>query len=189
MSGFDDFLGLRAQDFSDTRLVAFAGVSGSGKTSCMNFLSRIHADYAGADVFHINPGDAGGVMTPGTHRLLCVDDVVTMGEFAAVLGFVYRGGRAVITSHLPVAVLQAARLFGKARIFSTDRDAAKLARWLDAQGIGYSTGVLRAYTARYRASYTDMRLILDHTGETGDFDRAFHDFHKFCRIDPCPERG
>lgn len=187
--GFDDFLGLRAMDFSTARLVAFAGVSGSGKSSCMDFLTRIHADYAGADVFHINPGRAGGMQLPGPHRLLCADDVLTMAEFAAVLGFLRRGGRAVITTHLPRSVLQAARLFGPAHILRTDRDTAKLSRWLDARGIGHTRAVLADYAARYRASYTDMKLILEHTGETADFDRAYRGFHKFCRIDPCPERG
>jgi len=192
--GFDDFLGLRAQDFADVRLVAFAGVSGSGKTSCMDFLTRIHADYAGADAFHINPGMAnsgfaGGMVLPETRRLLCADDVLRLSEFADVLGFIRRGGRAVITTHLPVAVLRTARLFGPVRVFRTDSDAAKLTRWLDARRIGYSRDVLATYMARYRASYTDLRLILEHTGETVNFDRAFHSFHKFCRIDACPERG
>lgn len=187
--GFDDFLGLRAQDFADVRLVAFAGASGSGKTSCMDFLTRIHADYAGRDAFHINPGLSGGIELPGPHRLLCADDVVTMAEFGAVLSFLRRGGCAVITTHLPHTVLQAARLFGRARIFRTDRDATKLSRWLEARRIDCSPQVLADYVARYRASYTDMRLILEHTGETASFDRAFHSFHKFCKIDPCPERG
>lgn len=186
---FDDFLKLRAQDFTDVRLVAFAGASGSGKTSCMDFLARNHADYAGAEIFHINPGKAGRMQVPETHRLLCADDVLSLREFTAVLGFLRRGGRAVITTHLPVGVLHTARLFGTTRIFRTDRDTAKLSRWLDERRIACSPDVLRSYAARYRASYTDMRLILEHTGETENFDRAYHAFHKFCRIDHCPERG
>ena len=44
---FDDFLGLEGEDFRQTRLIVFAGISGSGKSTALKFLCDHHPAFSG----------------------------------------------------------------------------------------------------------------------------------------------
>lgn len=178
---FDDFLALDSRDFATMRLVAFTGVSGSGKSSCLSHLIKHHLSYAGCRLHLIRPGEE-PMTLPSTDQVLCLDEIITTTELIVLLGFLARGGRAIVATHLPIALLQLARFFGPACLMRTDRDGAKLGRHLAARGIGFTQAALDAFVARHGASYTTMQLILEHTREQKDFDRAFCHFNAFCRI-------
>ena len=178
---FDDFLALSRRDFTHTRLVAFTGVSGSGKSSCLNHLINHHPAYAGCSVHLIKPGVEPMVL-PSTDQVLCLDEIITTTEFIVLLGFLARGGRAIVASHLPMTMLQLARPFGRVCLMRTDRDGAKLGRHLAAQGISFTQAALDAFVAHHGASYTTMQLILEYSSEQNDFDRALCRFHAFCRM-------
>ena len=45
MTGFDDFLQLKAASFRSTRLAVFTGVSGSGKSTAIQWLIQHHPDF------------------------------------------------------------------------------------------------------------------------------------------------
>ena len=44
---FDDYLGLGREAFRRTRLIVFAGISGSGKSTALKFLCDHHPEFAG----------------------------------------------------------------------------------------------------------------------------------------------
>jgi len=47
---FDDFLSLSKQDFNNTRLLIFHGISGSGKSSNLNYTAHYHSSFQNQSV-------------------------------------------------------------------------------------------------------------------------------------------
>ena len=156
---FDDFLGLAARDFSAHRAVAFVGESGSGKSTAIHFLLQCHPDFQRGDVLVIDEAQTA--------------DLVRLWRPLA------RGAKALIASHLGAATLRACLPFPGVAVHRTDRDRAKIGRYLERIGVAASTEAVEAYVRRFGATYTDVDLILERfPGRT--FDQALAGFQRFC---------
>jgi len=155
---YDDFLGLLGRDFSRERLVLFCGASGSGKSSAIRFLLERHSHFGGGDVTVMDEVHAGNL-----HRLAA--------RAAA-------GGRLLAATHLPLGWMSA---LPRVAVFRTDRDRAKIARYLRARGVSASPEAVEAYVRRFGATYTDVDIILERY-PAPRFDVALARFERFCSL-------
>jgi len=158
---FDNFLNIQNGDLDHIQLVIFTGVSGSGKSTYMKHIAQHHNSQK---------------------DILFMDDITRIRDLFKITPQLVRGQRIVMGSHLPICVLRFLRMFGTQKIYRTDLCAGKLKRFLSAQNIRFSNNVLHRYIKNYRSNYTDMRLMMEHTQETKNFDKAFHRFQSYCQI-------
>lgn len=184
---FDDFLGLRSCAFDGVRLLVFAGVSGSGKSTAMRFLQREHPQFRGMPSTVLGPSTA--LNAPrDTRRLVLVEEVRQPGDLRAI-GWLLRSRHTVaVASHLPLAWYTPFRLAWRCRFFHTDRDTAKIARYLTRRRIGFTEAAVADYCRRYRASYLDAEHILERF-PLDDFDRAYSAFQRMCRMERVPQEN
>lgn len=110
-----------------------------------------------------------------------MDEIISVTDFLRVAGLLIRGNRVVAASHVPPVWLQPLRIFGKCKMLRTDRDAAKLALYLERQGVAFSHVAIERFVEKYGATYTDLDIILERTPEP-NFDQAFARFERLCSI-------
>jgi hypothetical protein len=99
----------------------------------------------------------------------------------AVVALLRRGNTVAMASHLPLACLWPLCAVWRTRLFATDRDAGKIVRYLRTKEVRFTEPVVQHYCRAYGASYLDVEHILERF-PAGDFDRAFHLFQRFCRL-------
>ena len=80
---FDDFLGLRGLELRGVRLLVFAGVSGSGKSTAMRFLEREHPQFRGMRGAALSPESAPDALGD-SRRFVLVEEVHRPRELKAV---------------------------------------------------------------------------------------------------------
>jgi hypothetical protein len=165
---FDDFLGLERRDFSAHRVVAFVGESGSGKSTAIGFLLEHHRDFLRAEVHVVDEA-----------RIV---DLLRLWQPIA------RGSRVLLASHAPAWIVRAALPFPGVSVFETDRDAGKIARYLGRRGVAASKQAVTAYVRRFRATYTDVDLILERFPGR-PFDAALARFERFCVLERAAQAG
>lgn len=158
---FDNFLNIRSGDLDHIQLVIFTGVSGSGKSTYMEHIAQHHNNY---------------------NDILFLDDITRIRDLFKIIPHLIRGQRIVMGSHLPIAALRFLRIFSTQKIYRTDLCAEKLKRFLSAQNITFTNNILHRYIKDYKSNYTDMRLMMEHTQETRNFDKAYHRFQSYCHI-------
>jgi hypothetical protein len=179
---FDDFLGLAGQSFDGVFLVVFVGESGSGKSTAMHYLETEHPSYAGRGCrwVRIAPGSSLSII-PNDAPIIFIDEIRSFGNLCRLFRSARRGARLVVASHVGGWAFLPFRLFGRVRIFRTDRAIAKLERYLQAQGVTFSAESLKRFASIYGATYTDLEIILERSGRR-DFDAALRKFETFDRL-------
>ena len=179
---FDDFLGLAGQSFDGVLLVVFVGESGSGKTTAMKYLETEHPSYSGRECqwVQILPG-VGFSVVPNAASVTFVDEIRSIRDVWRLFRSARRGARLVVASHVGGWAFLPFRLFGRVRVFRTDRAIAKLERYLQAQGVTYTAESLKRFASIYGATYTDLEIILERSGRR-DFDAALRKFETFDRL-------
>ncbi|QDU89670.1 hypothetical protein Pla175_30640 [Pirellulimonas nuda] len=177
---FDDFLGLRASTLHGVRLLVFAGVSGSGKSTAMRFLEREHPRFRGMPSTVLGPHPTPAALD-GSRRFVLVEEVHRPAELKGVARLLRLGHTVAVASHLPLAWYTPFRLAWRCRFFQTDRDAAKISRYLTGRRVRFTEAAVADYCRRYGASYLDAAHILERF-PLDDFDRAYGAFQRLCRI-------
>ena len=183
--GFDDHLGLLSRDLSGVRLVALHGVSGSGKSTAIARLLEVHPAFRDRPCCHVTgPGiDWRRLDLPA--ELVVVDECTALRDLLGLLRLLGRGHRVLAASHLPLASSAALGLRWPVVALPTDRDPAKIERYLAARGADFSAERVRALCARFGASYAWVDLILGFDGGL-DFDRAYDRFERCCKVETRP---
>ncbi len=178
---FDDFLNLAGQDLGGLRLIVFTGVSGSGKTTALRFLAESHASFRDRPRLQLGGLPALGDVPRVEHHLILCDEVRHAGQLAGLARLLRGRNTVAVASHLPPAVFWPFKIFGPTRLFRTDRDREKIVRHLQHQRLRFSRRAVDEYCRLYGANYLDLGHMLERfPGQ--DFDRAFHQFQKFCRL-------
>lgn len=178
----DDHLRLLERSFTDTRLLVFTGMSGSGKSTCIDLLLGEHPDLADLPYSRVGPAPIDWSATTIDTELVVVDELLELPELAHIASLLRRGHRVLAASHLSPLWVRAFGLFWPAEHYRTDDDTAKLITYLDRRGVPASDAAVRRYAAAHGANYTDLEIILEHTG-CDDFDRAFARFQQTASIE------
>lgn len=179
-----DFLDLANRSFAGVRLVVFAGVSGSGKSTSLEFLRRHHPDFAGPDWVSVTRGPDGLTVPACRGRAVAIDEIVTVGELRHVARLL-RHNRVLVATHLPLACYAPFAAWVRTRLFRTDRDAAKIGIVLERRGIRCSAAALRHYSRAHGANFLDVQHILERW-PSNDFDRSYAAFRRLCRVRHTP---
>lgn len=182
--GHVDFLGLAARSFAGVRLVVFAGVSGSGKSTAIEFLRRRHPDLAGPDWVSVTRGPGGLAVPRCRGGVVAIDEIVSVGELRHVARLL-RHNRVLVATHLPLACYAPFAACVRARLFRTDRDAAKIGIVLERRGIRCSAAALRHYCRAHGANFLDVQHILERW-PSDDFDRSYAAFRRLCHVRRTP---
>lgn len=177
---YGDFLGLAGRRFADARLVVFTGVSGSGKSTAIEFLLESHPDFAGLD-YELVAERPMSFRESYDAPLIVVDEVVEWQHVAALFRLLSRGHRLVVASHLPSIALKCLLAPWRGRYFCTDDDPSKISGYLEHLGVAASDEAVGRFCATYGATFTDADIILEQFGGT-DFDTALRRFERFCAI-------
>lgn len=185
----DDFLGLHARELAGLRSLVLCGRSGSGKSTLLADLLARHPAFSDATVHRL-------VERPLARQLpelargdvLLIDELQVLRDLALPLAAAARGARLLVASHLPVAAHLPLRLFGPLLVQRTDRDSAKLHRYLIRQGVSASPEEVTRFARRYGASYTDLDILLE-SYPTGPFARRLALFERSHAIELEPALG
>ena len=174
---FDDFLQLSNSSFEDARLLLFYGCSGSGKSSTLDFLARQHADFRDRPQCHLR-WESFPDRVPEVHsHVVFLDEIRRRRELRLVRRLLRNCNTVVAATHVAPVWFWPLRRFGKLVAYRTDRDATKIARYLQRLGVDYSDAVVRNYCRRYGATFTDVDCILE-AWPSCSFDRSFYHFHR-----------
>ncbi|HEX6179505.1 MAG TPA: hypothetical protein VF057_14170 [Thermoanaerobaculia bacterium] len=151
MTPFDDFLGLAEMDLSRYRTIIFHGRSGSGKSTAIHYLRE--------------------TMFPDAR---VIDEITTYRDLMKCR---FTGERLLVATHVAPGLI---RLLAPkpATVFHTDRDAAKIGRYLERLGVSVSAPTIDEYLRTFRATYTDADLIMERW-PAPSFDESFAKFQKF----------
>ncbi len=183
---FDDHLGLLEMDFAKVQLVVFHGASGSGKSTYLNELLRVHPDFCSRPAVVIGGGkiDWGSVQKPAT-ELVVVEELLENREVMDIAKLLRAGHRVMAASHLHPWITGLLGVTWPTVQFATDRDPTKIERLLSSRGIRYNPKTVAAFCKIHGATFTDVEIVLEHCGGH-DFDRAFQKFQRYCSIERRP---
>ena len=179
---FDDHLGLLSRDLSGLRLLALHGVSGSGKSTAIDWLLRAHPAFRGRPCSRVTGPGIDWRRLGLSSELVVVDECSAPRDLLGLVRLLGRGHRVLAASHLPLATSVALGLAWPVLALATDRDPAKIERYLAALGADFSAARVGALCQRSGASYAWVNLILDYDGGL-DFDRAYDRFERCCRVE------
>ena len=179
---FDDHLDLLACDFSGVRLLALHGVSGSGKSTAIAELLEAHSEFRERPCDRVAGPDIDWRRLDLSGELVVVDECTSLSDLCGLVRLLRRGHRVLAASHLPLWTSAVLGLVWPVLALATDRDPAKIERYLATRGVVFSAGRVRALCARFGASYAWADLILDHDGGL-DFDRAYDRFERCCQVE------
>lgn len=158
MTLYDDFLGLAGLDLSPYRLIVFHGRSGSGKSTAIRFLLDHQLRH---------------------ERIQVIDEIATIRELVNMRRVLRR--RSLVATHVsPLWVGLIAG--GDMKVFRTDTDGTKIARYLARLGVKASPAACDRYVREFGATYTDIDLILERC-PSPEFDISLSRFLKFHRIE------
>lgn len=171
---FDDTLGLGRETFPSARLIVFAGISGSGKSTALKFLCDHHPAFsAGTRQWLWMMGTVPDVRPIRGHRLVVVDELCHPRQLPVVARLLRQNQTVAVASHLRAAWFWPFRLAGVCRYYSTDCDRDKIARHLERLGVPHTAGAVTEFCRRHGASFVDLDCILErHPGRS--LDHALH---------------
>lgn len=178
---YDDFLGLNVQRFHRRDLIVFYGGSGSGKSTAIEFLLNNHPDFSDMEYFTMRPRISGWEAVPHNIEHVVVDEVFSLTDMTKIAAVLTKNRKVIVASHLQPVFFHLFFPHVNKKIFITDKESGKLASYLREKDITFSHAALERYVKRYKATYTDMEIILEHTKEN-DLDRALVKFEKFCSM-------
>jgi energy-coupling factor transporter ATP-binding protein EcfA2 len=173
-----DFLHLRHQSFSKHCLLVFTGASGSGKSTALRFLEETHPEFQNQQLSWILGSPISWETAEIDATTVFIDELHNLKDAARTYWLVATGKRVVVASHLPGWVFWPLRVLGRVAIFKTDTQTEKLDHYLRHRQIEFSPEALRAFASKYRATYTDLEIILERSpGQS--FDQALKSFERF----------
>ena len=149
------------EQFTNIQLILFSGVSGSGKTTCMQKLLREHQEYKDQVRTEITGCPVDWPDKKLTTKLVVIDELLCFRDFRQLLRLLRHGHDVVAASHLSPACLFLLQCFWKTRIFHTDRDPNTIYHYLEQQGIACSKPAVREFCNAFGASYVDARIVLE----------------------------
>jgi len=178
---YGDFLGLSDHRFADERLIVFTGMSGSGKSTAIDYLLENHRDLVGVDYERVDSKPL--IFDEGYEsELIVVDEILEWRSLAPVWRLLWRGHRVIAANHLPEGALKTFLAPWRGRYFCTDDDPSKIAAYLDALGVAASDHAVKRFCTRYGANFTDVDIILERFPDL-DFDTALGRFERFCKLE------
>ena len=179
---FDDFLNLSKQNFNNARLLIFHGISGSGKSSNLNYLAHHHTSFQNQSIKWIWTHHK-RFKTPAIqdYDLVVVDEIVSPIQLPAISNLINQNKKIAVASHLNSAWFKALFPFTPTLSFRTDASAEKIRRYLNKKDISYSAESILSFCKTYGSNYVDLQCILEnHPGKS--FDDALKWNQKFNKI-------
>lgn len=161
---FFDFLNLAGLELEKYDWIVFSGVSGSGKSTAIQWLQENRPD----------------------KNRIAIDEIQTMPELWNLIRERKRGRPYLIASHIPPWIHRVMKPSGtKQAVFKTDKNQGQVEAWLEASQMSYSAAAIQRFLGRYGASFVDLEFIAN-SSSFDDFDTALHQFEKLHRIDRTP---
>jgi hypothetical protein len=178
----NDHLGLLERSLASLQMIVFTGMSGSGKSTCIDLLLAEHPDFAGRDYTTIGPTPITWPEADPPTELVVVDELQRFGELRHVTRLLRGGHTLLVASHLHPAWVRFFNMRWPADHFYTDRSTDKLQRFLEWHGVRFTPERVREFGQTYGANYTDLEIILEYSGGE-DFDLAFERFRRSAWIE------
>ncbi len=178
----NDYLRLLERSFASLRMIVFTGMSGSGKSTCIDLLLAEHPEFAGRDYATIGPALIAWPGADPPTELVVVDELQRFGELRHVARLLRAGHTLLVASHLHPAWVSLFRMRWPVDHFYTDRSTDKLQRFLEGRGVRFTPERVRAFGQMCGANYTDLEIILERSGGE-DFDLAFERFRRSAWIE------
>ncbi len=183
---FDDYYRLGKLDCAATRLLVFQGMSGSGKTTAIEYLCQHHDQFRDRSVKTFRLVGPRIQLPALEEQLVVLDDVRFVRQLRPLSRLLRAGNTVLIASHLHPFYFLPWRLRWESRVFVMDQDEAKIERYLVRREVVSSRQAVRQYCRLFGANYLDVDFILErYPGST--FDEALAHFTKFCDLDLSPD--
>ena len=179
---FDDFLSLKKQNFNNSRLLIFHGISGSGKSSNLNYIAHHHPSFQNQSVKWIwTHHKRFKVQAIHSYNLVVVDEIISPFQLPAIFKLLSQNKNIAVASHLNPAWFKILFSFTPTLSFRTDASAEKIRRYLNKKDISFSSESILSFCKSYGSNYVDLQCILEnHPGKS--FDDALKWNQKFNKI-------
>ena len=186
IDSFDDYHGLLQRNLGTVRLMIFEGMSGSGKSTAIDYLCRRHRHFRNRRprVFRISTSFRQAPLWQ--NELVVLDEVCLVKQLLLVQRLLRCGNTVLVASHLASHWFLPLRLCWPSQVFVMDRDEAKIGRYLRRKEVPFSTSSVRVYCRFFGANYVDVDFILERYPDVS-FDEALGRFRKFCRLQLMPQ--
>ena len=182
---FDDYHRLMDQELCSTRLLICQGMSGSGKTTAIEYLCQNHRHLRDRSCHTFRLEGPGCQFPPLQNQLVVLDDVRFLRQLLPLWRVLAAGNTVLVASHLSARCFLPLRLFWPSRIFVMDQDEGKIERYLARKQVSFSRQAVMQYCRLFGANYLDVEFILERW-PGADFDEALAYFLKFCQLDLVP---
>ena len=164
---FHDAHRLCELNYNEPKWVVFCGLSGSGKSTSIQWLQDRYPDI----------------------DFLVIDEIRTVSELLKLVLIPDKRKKqnVLIASHVPACLHRLIRpLFCPQTIIKTDSDQGQIEKWLTDQGLHFSPETVKRFKRRYGVNYIDLGLVMkEFPGR--DFDDSWHRFEKQCKVKRTPE--
>lgn len=179
---FDDFLSLKKQNFNNSRLLIFHGISGSGKSSNLNYIAHHHPSFQNQSVKWIwTHHKRFKVQAIHSYNLVVVDEIISPFQLPAIFKLLNQNKNIAVASHLNPAWFKILFPFTPTLSFRTDASAEKIRKYLNKKDISFSSESILSFCKSYGSNYVDLQCILEnHPGKS--FDDALKWNQKFNKI-------
>jgi energy-coupling factor transporter ATP-binding protein EcfA2 len=150
-----------------SKWVVFCGLSGSGKSTSIQWLQDRYSDI----------------------DFLVIDEIRTVRELLKLVLLSNKMGKksVLIASHVPAFFHRLIRpLFYPQVIVKTDSDQGQIEKWLTDQAIHFSSETVKRFKRRYGINYLDLGLVMKEFPGL-NFDDSWHRFEKQCKVKRTPE--
>ncbi len=179
---FNDFLGLKKENFNDIKLIIFYGISGSGKSSNLHYLADYHPSFLNQSVHWIwSHHKKSSSTTPQKCKLVVVDEITSPIQIPLIFNLLKKNQKVAVASHLQPAWFKILLPFISIKFFCTDNSPEKIESFLSQKKISYSKESIKYFIRKYGSNYLDLLCILEnYKGES--FDDALNLNRKFMKI-------
>ena len=179
---FDDFLSLKKQNFNNARLLIFHGISGSGKSSNLNYIAHHHPSFQNQSVKWIwTHHKRFKVRDIHGYTLVVVDVIVSPFQLPAIFKLLSQNRKIAVASHLNPVWFKILCPFTPTLSFRTDASAEKIRRYLNKKDISFSSESILSLCKTYGSYYVDLQCILENH-PSKSFDDALKWNQKFNKI-------
>lgn len=164
---FHDAHRLCELNYDESKWVVFCGLSGSGKSTSIQWLEDRY---------------------PNTNFLV-IDEIRTFRELLRLVLFSSRmeEQKVLIASHVPAILHRLIRpLLLKQVIVKTDSDQGQIEKWLTDREIHFSPETVKRFKRCYGINYLDLGLVMKEFPGF-NFDDSWHRFEKQCKVKRTPE--